>query len=258
MISSAQSIGVTPDLAVTQLGKTYRGPVPVTVLHDITFAVPHGQAAALIGPNGSGKSTLLRCCLRLIEPTHGTVRLLGEELTTLRVGHLRAIRSRVGFIFQGHNLVPRLSVLSNVLHGAQARQHGPRVWYQCLASQEDRAEAMYCLARVGLAHLAARRADQLSGGESQRVAIARALMQRPQLMLADEPVASLDPSAAEEVMALFLCLIREADLTLLFVSHNLEHALRYADRILGLRSGGLALDTSAQSESMTSLRELYA
>ena len=83
MISSAQSIGVTPDLAVTQLGKTYRGPVPVTVLHDITFTVPHGQAAALIGPNGSGKSTLLRCCLRLIEPTHGTVRLLGEELTAL-------------------------------------------------------------------------------------------------------------------------------------------------------------------------------
>jgi phosphonate transport system ATP-binding protein len=131
------------------------------------------------------------------------------------------------------------------------------VWYQCLARQQDREEAMDCLNRVGLSHLSERRADQLSGGESQRVAIARALMQRPKLMMADEPVASLDPNAGEEVMELFLHLIGDEGITLIFVSHNLEHALKYSDRIIGLRNGRIDLNTSSNNESVTSLRGLY-
>jgi phosphonate transport system ATP-binding protein len=243
------------DLAVEGAVKTFDG--ESRVLDDVSFSIPHGQAVALIGHNGSGKSTLLRCCLRLIEPTAGRIRILDSDVSAARGRALHAVRSRVGFIFQQHNLVPRLCALTNVLHGAQARRKGPRVWFQSLARSEDRKEAMHCLDRVGLAHLAERRADQLSGGESQRVAIARALMQRPRIVMADEPVASLDPSAGEEVMRLFLDLIRDEGLTLVFISHNLEHALRYADRILGLRGGRLTLDESAERQSVSDLRGLY-
>jgi phosphonate transport system ATP-binding protein len=243
------------DIVVRNLAKTYDG--QDHVLHDINFDIHRGQAVSLIGHNGSGKSTLLRCCLRLVEPTGGTIRLFGEEITESRRKRVRGCRCRVGFIFQRHNLVPRLSVLTNVLHGAQARRSGPRVWYHSLARQNDREEALACLERVGLAHLAKRRADQLSGGESQRVAIARALMQRPKLLMADEPAASLDPSAGDEVMQLFRDLCREEGLTLVFVSHNLEHALKYGERILGLRDGRLELNTLAETEDVSSLRGLY-
>jgi phosphonate transport system ATP-binding protein len=228
-----------------------------SVLADIHFSIPRGQAVALIGHNGSGKSTLLRCCLNLIAPSSGTIKLLGEEITTSNARGLRSLRSQVGFVFQRHNLVPRLCALTNVIHGVQARKKGPRTWLQCLAPQEDRVEAMDQLRKVGLPHLADRRVDRLSGGESQRVAIARALMQRPKIVMADEPVASLDPIAGEEVMKLFLNLIRDQGLTLVFVSHNLEHALGFADRIIGLRDGRLEMDTPTDRVNMATLRELY-
>jgi phosphonate transport system ATP-binding protein len=243
------------DIEIKGLCKTFSG--KQAVLQNINLSILHGQAVALIGHNGSGKSTLLRCCLNLVEPTNGTIRLLGCDITSLKGESLRCMRSKVGFIFQRHNLVPRLSVLTNVLHGVQARKKGPKTWLHCLAAQKDREEAMAHLNRVGLAHLASRRVDRLSGGESQRVAIARALMQRPSIMMADEPVASLDPNAGEEVMQLFLDLIKDDGITLLFVSHNLEHALKYADRIVGLRKGCLKLDTPSKAKSATSLRCLY-
>jgi phosphonate transport system ATP-binding protein len=148
-------------------------------------------------------------------------------------------------------------VLTNVLHGVQARGSGPAAWFQALAERRVREEAMRCLEIVGLRALADRRVDQLSGGQSQRVAIARALMQRPRMMMADEPVASLDPSAGEEVMALFLELIRMEGLTLLFSSHNLEHAVKYSDRVLGLRRGRLELDEPSVMLDVASLRGLY-
>ena len=243
------------DIYIKGLCKTFNG--KQAVLKDINLSISHGQAVALIGHNGSGKSTLLRCCLNLVKPTSGTIRLLGRNINTLKSEQLRCMRSKVGFVFQRHNLVPRLSVLTNVLHGVQARKKGPQTWLHCLASQQDRKEAMAQLNRVGLAHLASRRVDRLSGGESQRVAIARALMQRPSIMMADEPVASLDPNAGEEVMQLFLDLIKDEGITLLFVSHNLEHALKYADRIIGLKEGCLELDTPSAAENIMSLRCLY-
>ncbi len=198
----------------------------------MSLQVPRGQSVALVGANGAGKSTLLRCCLRLIEPDQGTINLLSRDVRTLRRRQLRQLRAEVGFVFQRHNLVAQLSVLSNVLHGAQSRHGGPQVWYQSLAPRRLREEAMHCLELVGLADFAAHRADRLSGGQSQRVAIARTLMQRPRLMFADEPVASLDPNAGEEVMELFADLIRRQRLTLVFTSHHIDHALRFA------RSGG--------------------
>lgn len=242
------------DLAVAGVAKRF---ATTQVLEGVDFTVPAGQAVALIGANGAGKSTLLRCCLRLIEPDAGTIRLLGRDVRALDAAGLRALRAEIGFVFQKHNLVGRLSALTNVLHGAIGRAPFARAWFQSLAPQDLRAEAMQCLERVGLADIAARRADRLSGGQSQRVAIARALMQRPRLMFADEPVASLDPAAGEEVMALFLDLIRRQGLTLLFTSHDLAHAIAFADRVIALRAGRIVLDAPAATLEVAQLRALY-
>ncbi len=252
---AARTSDLPIDLAVGGLCKAFRGAGPV--LCDIDLEIRRGEAVALIGANGSGKSTLLRCALRLIEPDSGSVQLFGSDVGKASRARLCRLRARVGLVSQRHNLVPRLSVLSNVLHGAQARRSGPRIWYQSLAPHTERAEAMDCLDRVGLAHLAGRRADQLSGGQSQRVAIARALMQAPDLVLADEPVASLDPAAGEEVMRLFVDLTRWRGLTLVFVSHDLDHALTYADRVIGLRGGRLTLDQPAARLDVDALRGIY-
>jgi phosphonate transport system ATP-binding protein len=229
----------------------------VTVLDGIDLFLPHGQSVALIGANGTGKSTLLRCLVRLIEPSDGDIFLLDRDVRRLGERQLRRLRAQVGFIFQRHNLVPRLSVLSNVVHGAQARHGGPRVWYQGLAPAPVRAEAMHCLERVGLADLARRRADQLSGGQSQRVAVARALMQRPAFVIADEPVASLDPAAGLEVMQLFTELLREDGITLLFTSHHLGRAVEFSDRIVGLRQGRISLDLPSAGADIAELRAIY-
>ena len=228
------------------------------VFNDISFRLEPGQAVALIGANGAGQSTLMRCCVRLIEPDSGKIVLDGVSLCGKRGRELRQARNRVGFVFQQHCLVPRLSVLSNVLHGSLAHHQGPRHWLQGLATQEDRERALHCLEQVGLAHLAGKRCDELSGGQSQRVAIARALMQAPSILFADEPTASLDPQSGEEIMELFAKLGRAQGLTLFFVSHHIEHALNYADRILGVRERTLMLDSTSGSESLTSLRGFYA
>lgn len=243
-------------LRVEGLRKTF-AEGSVEVFRDVSFDVPEGQAVALIGANGAGKSTLLRCCLRLIEPDDGTIDINGLDLSAQSGRALRKSRARIGFVFQKHNLVPRLSVLSNVCHGALAHGHGMRAWVHGFARREQREYALYCLEQVGLADLAERRADHLSGGQSQRVAIARALMQKPEVLFADEPVASLDPHAGEEIMALFRNLNQRHGLTLLFVTHHLGHALGYADRVLGLKDQTLQLDGAAHDYSEQALRGLY-
>lgn len=242
-------------LDVTSLSKSFTG--RGKILQDISFRVSRGEAVALIGGNGSGKSTLLRCCLRLIEPDQGTISFLQEDITSISESKLRKLRSKVGLVFQRHNLVPRLSVLTNVIHGAMGRSLGMRIWRQATAPRELREEAMHCLEKVGLAHLAASRADQLSGGESQRVAIARALMQKPDFMMADEPVASLDPKVGKEVMELFIDLIHKENLTLVYVSHDLDHALHYSNQLLGLQKGRLAMSGNTGDFTKRDLNEIY-
>jgi phosphonate transport system ATP-binding protein len=243
-----------PVLLVAGLCKDFSGS---EVLRGLDFALAPGQATALIGANGSGKSTLLRCLVRLIEPSSGEVRLLGRDVRALSPRGLRQVRAKVGIIWQRHNLVPRLSALSNVIHGVQARMSGPRAWVQSLAPPAVRDEAMTCLARVGLADRAQTRIDSLSGGQQQRVAIARMLMQRPSFILADEPDASLDPQTGEEVMALLLDLVRAEGLSLLVISHRLEHTLRFSDRILGLANGRIALDLATRQANAAHLRQFF-
>jgi len=242
------------ELAAVGLSKSFDA--GTAVLRNITFEISQGEAVALVGANGAGKSTLLRCCVGLTAIDSGKARLFGKDLASLHPRELRSLRARVGFVFQQYNLVPRLSVLTNVLHGSLARA-GARSWFQPLAPRAERERAMHYLDLVGLADFAERRADRLSGGQSQRVAIARSLMQEPQLVMADEPVASLDPKAAEEVMECFARLLESIHLTFVFTSHNLQHALTYADRLLGLRRGVLALDGPSKAQDPSTLRGLY-
>jgi phosphonate transport system ATP-binding protein len=247
--------GLTPvAISIRNLSKSFVVGKPV--FSAVSFDVEEGSTVALLGANGAGKSTLMRCLPRLIEPDQGEITIFETDVRKSRSA-LKAARSRLGFVFQKHNLVGRLSALSNVVHGAQARGAGLRAWSHALASDHMRDEAMACLHRVGLAHVAGQRADSLSGGQSQRVAIARALMQRPSLVLADEPAASLDPQAGDEVMELFARLMRQEKKTVLFTSHNLEHALRFADRIIVIGRGGILLDAPAQGLTQAELRAFY-
>ena len=243
-------------LQVRGLTKHFAG-TAAPVFQNVSFDVSTGDSVALIGANGAGKSTLLRCCVRLIEPDQGQILLAGESLSRKTGRDLRRARNRVGFVFQKHCLVPRLSALTNVLHGNLAHRCGPRNWLQGLSRKEDRERALDCLEQVGLGGFADKRCDQLSGGQSQRVAIARALMQEPSMLFADEPTASLDPQSGQAIMELFANLSRVRGLTLFFVSHHIDHALQYADRVLGLRDRELMLDSRSGSESPASLRAFY-
>ncbi len=227
------------------------------VLHGVDLDIEMSAAVSLIGGNGSGKSTLLRCLVRLIEPTSGSVHLYGQDVGSLRGRALGRLRSRVGFVFQRHNLVPRLAALTNVVHGVQARRHGPRTWLQTLAASDDRDEAYSCLEAVGLGDQALQRVDSLSGGQSQRVAIARMLMQRPDIILADEPDASLDPRTGREVMELLNELTRSRGIPIVIVSHRMEHARRYSDRIVGLSGGRIVLDTPARQSDPEALASFF-
>ena len=231
----------------------------IKLFDGIDFTVDDGERVAIIGRNGAGKSTLLRAALGLIPLSKsGGEWLYGDPMHNISGRRRRQLLCQVGFIHQRHNLVPRATALTNVIHGSIVRYRPSfRVWNQALAPDHLREEAMELLERVGLADRAFNRANALSGGQSQRVAIARALMQRPKLVIADEPVASLDPVAGEEVMDLFARLVAEQNSTLIFVSHHLAHAVRYAERILGIRDGNIDLDCAADAKSMEELGDIY-
>lgn len=251
----APKVAISPvDIDARNIAKTY-GDTPVFA--DVSFRLARGEAVALVGANGAGKSTLLRCLMGLIPVSDGQVTLLDVVANTAKGRELRALRARMGLVSQKHNLVPRMSVLSNVVHGLLGKQPGLRHWNHALAPKPSRDAAMAALEKVGLADFAMRRADRLSGGQSQRVAIARAIVSAPEVLFADEPCASLDPSAGEDVMELFFRLVKDEGVTVIFTSHNVEHALRYGDRVLGLASGALKLDVTAASLSRTDLRGLY-
>lgn len=242
------------DIEARGVSKTFG---ETSVFSDVSFRLARGEAVALVGANGTGKSTLLRCLMGLIPASDGKVVLFGQDVSGLRGKALRKLRSRIGMVSQKHNLVPRLSVLSNVVHGLLGRHSGPRHWSHSTAPQASRDAAMQALEKVGLADFALRRADRLSGGQSQRVAIARAIVGHPEILIADEPCASLDPAAGTDVMELFFKLGREEGVTIVFISHNIEHALRYGDRVIGLADGALKLDATAASLDPADLRGLY-
>ena len=255
VLAGALSVPVSPvDIDVEDLTKKFGD---TTIFSNVSFRLARGEAVAIVGANGTGKSTLLRCAMGLLPVSSGAVTLLGQDMVAASNADLRAIRARMGLVSQKHNLVPRLSVLSNVVQGLLGRAPGIRHWSHMLAPSESREAAMDALERVGLADFATRRADRLSGGQSQRVAIARAIVGNPEILIADEPCASLDPAAGEEVMELFFRLVRDKNTTVVFISHHIDHALKYGDRVLGLAGGALKLDATAASLKTSDLRGLY-
>ncbi len=213
----------------------------VTALDSVTAQFQPRKITVLLGLSGSGKSTLLRHINGLHQPTSGEITSLGTRVDTAGAGKLRGLRRQVSMIFQHFNLVGSMSVLENVCTGRLGSLWGPRMGL-FMFPRTVRAEAMEQLARVGLADKAFQRADTLSGGQQQRVAIARALIQHPQVLLADEPVASLDPVSSASVIDLLTRISREEDLTVVCSLHQVEIALGFADRVLGLRSGQVVLD----------------
>jgi phosphonate transport system ATP-binding protein len=211
---------------------------------------------AVLGANGSGKSTMLRCAVRLIDPTSGSVRVDGRDIAHLEGEQLREARRSVAMIFQTANLVRRRSALENVASGALGRYHDWKTAFGFLP-REELLHAGTLLDRLGLLHLAHKRADTLSGGEAQRVAIARGLAQQPRVLLADEPVASLDPEAAEDVLMLLRDLAIRDGLGVVCVLHQPELALRYAQRVVGMRLGRVVFDTGVEDVDRNALAMLY-
>jgi phosphonate transport system ATP-binding protein len=213
----------------------------VVALDGVTLDVTAGELTVVIGLSGSGKSTLLRHLNKLHVPTSGGVEVLGVDVVRAKGRELRSLRRDVGFIFQQFNIVGRLTCLENTMSGALGRLRGPR--YGVLSySKALRREALEQLDRVGLADRAFQRADTLSGGQQQRVAIARTMMQRPKIVLADEPVASLDPEISGQVMEVLFRVCAEDGLTVLCSLHQVDLALGWANRLVGLRDGQLVLD----------------
>jgi phosphonate transport system ATP-binding protein len=237
-------------------GLSLRFPNGHEALRGVDLTVSSGEFVALVGSNGAGKSTLLRCLVRLLEPTGGTAVIDGVDVRAAGKRQLRTLRQDVGFVFQHFNLVDRLSVFHNITHGAISRA-GSRCVVPAFCTSAVRAEAMECLDRVGLVELADRRVDMLSGGQRQRVALARTLMQKPRLILADEPVASLDPAAGQGVMELLRSIADERNLTVLAALHQIDFALDYTQRIVGLQAGRVVLDRPAASVSADQLADIY-
>ena len=241
-------------LEVKNLTKVYDN--RVLALDDVSFTVEPGQFLAVIGLSGSGKSTLLRCINRLIEPTAGQVIWNGVDVTTAPQEDLRRIRRRIGMIFQHFNLVLRSSVLTNTLSGRLGYLN-PAWSLLNRFPKDDLRQAMANLERVGIVDKADVRADALSGGQQQRVGIARALMQEPEIMLADEPVASLDPVLAHSIMHILKQLNREDGITVICSLHFLDLVQRYADRAIALNEGKLVFDGLPQEIDDDRFREIY-
>ncbi|MEU8726316.1 phosphonate ABC transporter ATP-binding protein [Streptomyces antimycoticus] len=246
-----------PVIRLTGLTKRFgSGPDARTALGQVSFDVTGAEVVALLGLSGSGKSTLLAQLNGLQRPTSGTSTVLGTDLAGTGDAGLRELRRRIGFVFQQFHLVGRLTVLENVCTGALGSLRGPRLGLFTYP-RAIRERALDGLARVGLAEHAFQRADTLSGGQQQRVAVARSLMQRPELLLADEPVASLDPESSAQIMRLLRDVADQGRLTVLCSLHQVDVALSWADPVIGLREGRVVMDLTTRDIDRAEVMRLY-
>ena len=241
-------------LKLSELKKQY--PTGELALKGVSLDVPKGQVLALIGPSGAGKSTLIRCINRLVQPTSGSVLLNGTELTNLSSSALRCARRKMGMIFQEYALVERLTVMENVLSGRLGYVGFWRSYLRKFPSS-DIQEAYRLLDRVGLKHMADKRADELSGGQRQRVGICRALIQNPDLLLVDEPTASLDPKTSRQIMRLIQELCTERGLTAIINIHDVFLAQMFSQRVVGLELGSVVYDGAPDGLTPEVLTRIY-
>ena len=241
-------------LQLSELTKKYN--TGELALKGVTLEIPKGQVLALIGPSGAGKSTLIRCINRLVQPTSGSVLLKDLELTKLSSSALRRARRRMGMIFQEYALVERLTVMENVLSGRLGYVGFWRSYFRKFPSA-DIQEGYRLLDRVGLKHMADKRADELSGGQRQRVGICRALIQNPDLLLVDEPTASLDPKTSRQIMRLIQELCSERGLTAIINIHDVFLAQMFSQRVVGLELGTVVYDGKPEGLTPEVLTRIY-
>jgi phosphonate transport system ATP-binding protein len=241
-------------LEIKNLTKVYEG--GVQALYNVSFSVEQGEFLAVIGLSGSGKSTLLRCINRLVEPTEGQIIWNGVDVTSANQSELRLIRRKIGMVFQHFNLVERSQVITNVLSG-RLGYINPALSLINRFPESDTEAALKQLERVEIADQAYKRADELSGGQQQRVGIARAMVQEPEMILADEPVASLDPVLAHSIMQYLEKINQEDGVTVLCSLHFLDLVHRYADRAIALNEGKLMFDGSPQAIDDEKFKEIY-
>ena len=241
-------------LRIENLSKRYKtGDLALT---NVSLEIPDGQLVALIGPSGAGKSTLIRCVNRLVDATEGQIHLGDREITGLSMSDLRRARRRMGMIFQEYALVERLTVMENVLSG---RLGYVNFWQSLFRRfpKENVREAYRLLDRVGLMHMADKRADELSGGQRQRVGICRALIQEPELLLVDEPTASLDPKTSRQIMRLIRELCEERGLAAIINIHDVALAQMFSERVVGLKLGEIVYDGAPDGLTPDVLTEIY-
>lgn len=241
-------------LMVKNISKTYSN--GKEALKDVSFTVQKGEFVSVIGPSGAGKSTMLRCINQLVVPDKGEVQFNGNDLMKCSKKQLRKNRCKIGMIFQHYNLVSRLTAIENVLHG--------RLGYKSSLSgslgqytESEKKQAFSFLKRVGLDKFAYTRCDELSGGQKQRVGIARALMQEPELILCDEPIASLDPKSSKVVMDYLKKITTEMNITCIVNLHQVEVAISYSDRIIGVTDGRIVFDDLPEYLDSDTINDIY-
>jgi phosphonate transport system ATP-binding protein len=241
-------------LAFHHVSKTYDQ--KSIALQDVSFTVEEGEFVSIIGPSGSGKSTILRCINRLVDATQGTIVFDGLDVTKLGKRDLRRVRTKTGMIFQHYNLVNRLTVIENVLHGRLGHK-STLSGMAGLYTEAEKEEAFAILEKLGLTEQAYQRCDELSGGQKQRVGIARAIMQKPRLILCDEPIASLDPSASKVIMDHLSNINQTMNITCILNLHQVDVAIKYSQRIIGLTKGRIVYDGPADALPQSTIYEIY-
>lgn len=241
-------------LEVNDISKVYKG--GTKALSNIGFSVKKGEFVSVIGPSGAGKSTLLRCINRLIDATHGSITFDETKIQDLNRKGLRELRTKIGMIFQNYNLVERLSVIENVLHG--------RLGYKSVIAgiigiytEDEKQQAFRIIEKLGLQNEAYKRCDQLSGGQKQRVGIARALIQNPKLMLCDEPIASLDPNSSKIIMDQLKNINKEMGLTCILNLHQVDVAMKYSDKIIGINGGKIIFNGRPSELTNQKIHQIY-
>ena len=243
-----------PILEFQHVSKVYNN--TTKALDDLSFSVKEGEFLSIIGPSGAGKSTVLRCINRLVDATDGKIINDGKDIMHINKRQLRNVRTKTGMIFQHYNLVDRLSVMENVLHGrlGQKSTFSGMIGHY---SESEKEQAFAILEELGLAEQAYKRCDALSGGQKQRVGIARAIMQQPKLILCDEPIASLDPKASKTIMDHLAQINQSMQITCIVNLHQVDVAMKYSQRILGIAAGKLVFDGTPSELTQEKIHEIY-
>ncbi|MEC0231797.1 phosphonate ABC transporter ATP-binding protein [Paenibacillus alba] len=245
---------MTTLLEFKQVSKQYGA--DTKALSNVNFAVKEGEFVSIIGPSGAGKSTLLRCINRMIDASSGEIIFDGANVVGSKKSELKKLRTRIGMIFQHYNLVNRLSVIENVLHGRLGYKSTLSGMFG-LYSEEEKEQAYSILQMLGLEEQIYKRCDELSGGQKQRVGIARALVQNPKMLLCDEPIASLDPNASKIIMEHLRSICSKMGITVIINLHQVDVALKYSDRIIGVNKGTIVYDGSPTHINTAQLSKIY-